>query len=112
MLTVTFQDLGNGVILRCEGKILRGSEATILCAAVQRYRRDIILDLSKVHEIDPAGVGALIALQAAGVYLKLMNPNSHVCEVLSDAGIETIFEISFSAPQPEQHESLTSQAAC
>jgi STAS domain len=99
------------VNLRCEGKILRGSEAAILCAATRQHPRNIILDLGKVDEIDAAGVGALIALQAAGIYLKLMNPTKQVCEVLSQAGAEPIFEISCSTAKPEQHEWFTSEVS-
>jgi anti-anti-sigma regulatory factor len=45
-----------------------------LCTVVRQESRNVVLDLSKVDAIDAAGVGALIALQAAGVYLRLLNP--------------------------------------
>jgi anti-anti-sigma regulatory factor len=38
-----------------------------------------VLDLTQVDAIDAAGIGALASLQAAGVYLKLMNPTDK-CE--------------------------------
>jgi len=53
-----------------------------LCAAVQQQGRDVILDLRKVDAIDAAGIGALVSLQAAGIYLKLMAPSEHVREIL------------------------------
>ena len=94
MLTVNVKDSSDVVILYCVGRIIRGEETAILCAAVQRHGRNIILDLSKVDGIDAAGVGALIALQAAGIYLRLMNPTKPVREVLRVTGLASVFEIS------------------
>lgn len=65
MLTVTVQNLGDAEILQCQGRIVRGEETTILCAAVQQHGRDISLDLSGVSTIDAAGIGLLVSLQAA-----------------------------------------------
>jgi anti-anti-sigma factor len=93
MLSVTVEDLGDVVILHCLGRIIRGDETAILCAVVQRHERDIILDLRKVDAIDAAGIGLLISLQAAGIYLRLMDPNEHVREVLRVAGLDSVFEI-------------------
>ena len=93
MLSVTVEDLGEVVILRCLGRVVRGAETAILCPAVQHHGRDIILDLRKVDAIDAAGIGVLISLQAAGIYLKLMDPNEHVREVLRVTGLESVFEI-------------------
>jgi anti-anti-sigma factor len=93
MLSVTVEDLGEVVILRCLGRIVRGTETAILCAAVRQQGRDIILDLRRVDAIDAAGIGVLISLQAAGIYLKLMDPSEHVREVLRFTGLESVFEI-------------------
>jgi anti-anti-sigma factor len=68
-----------------------------LCAARRHYGRNIILDLTRVDGIDAAGVGALISLQAAGVYLKLMNPNKAIREVLRVTGLDSVIEICSSA---------------
>jgi len=82
MLTVTVKDLGNAVTLFCKGRIVHGYETAILCAAVRRHGHDLTLDLSEVDGIDAAGMGALIALQSAGVYLKLKNIARRVRETL------------------------------
>ena len=66
MLTVTVDDLGEVVILRCLGRIVRGTETAILCTAVRQHGHNIILDLRKVDAIDAAGIGLLVSLQAAG----------------------------------------------
>ena len=93
MLKVTIQKLGGVAILRCQGRIVRRQETTILCAAVQQNGRDVILDLSKVDAIDAGGLGALVSLRAAGIYLKLMDPTAQVREILRVTKLDSIFEI-------------------
>jgi anti-anti-sigma factor len=93
MLRVTIEELGETVILHCAGRIVRGYEAAILCAAGKRRERKTVLDLSQVDAIDAAGVGALISLQAAGIYLQLLNPTKAVREILRVTGLDSIFEI-------------------
>jgi len=93
VLTVTVKDLGDAVTLFCKGTIVSGAEAAILCAAVRQYGRELILDLSEVDGIDADGVGALIALQSAGVYFKLKHLARRVRETLQVRGVESIFEI-------------------
>ncbi len=93
MLNVNVEDLGEVVILHCLGRIVRGTETAILCVSVRQQGRAVILDLREVDAIDAAGIGALISLQAAGIYLKLMDPSEHVREVLRVTELESIFEI-------------------
>src|SRR5215475_759303 len=93
MLTVTTQTVADTVILHCRGRLVRGEESALLCAAVRHHGRDVVLDLAEVNAIDAAGIGALVSLQAAGVYLKLMNPTEAVREVLRLTGMESVFEI-------------------
>jgi anti-anti-sigma factor len=94
VLTVIIDNLSESVVLRCHGRIVRGEESTLLCAAVKHHGRDVVLDLGGVSAIDAAGIGALVSLQAAGVYLKLVNPTEPVREVLRLTGLEKVFEIS------------------
>jgi anti-anti-sigma factor len=93
MLTVTVKDFDDGVVLQCEGRIVKGHETAILCSAVQHAGRDVTLDLRKVDAIDAAGIGSLVSLQASGVYLKLLNPTEPVREVLRVTQLDSIFEI-------------------
>ncbi len=93
MLTVTIENLDAIVILRCRGRIVRGEETAISCAAVQQQERNIILDLTEVESIDAAGIGLLVSLQAAGMYLTLMNPAKQVREILRITQADSIFEI-------------------
>ena len=101
MLTVTVENLGEVSILRCLGRIVRGCETAILCPAAQQHGRSVIVDLTQVDAIDAAGIGALVALQAAGVYLTLMNPSQQVRELLKVTKLDSIFEIRESRPASE-----------
>lgn len=92
MLTVTVEDLGEVVILRCVGRMVSGNETAILCAAVQQHGRNVVLDLREVDAIDAAGIGSLISLQAAGIYLRLKNLTEPVREVLRVTKLESVFE--------------------
>jgi anti-anti-sigma factor len=93
MLTVTTEQFGDVVTLRCRGRIVRGQETAILCAAVAQQGRNLVLNLSGVDAIDAAGIGLLVSLQAAGIYLKLVNPTTQVREILSVTQLESVFEI-------------------
>jgi len=93
VLHVTIEEKDETVILHCIGRIVRGHETALLCAAAGRYGRNVILDLTEVDAIDAAGAGALISLQAAGIYLQLRNPNKAIVEVLRVTRLDSVFEI-------------------
>jgi anti-anti-sigma factor len=94
VLNVTIEKLAETVVLHCVGRIVRGDETALLCAAVGQHGRNIILDLEKTDAIDAAGIGALISLHAAGVYLRLINPSKAIREVLRFTHLDSIFEIA------------------
>ena len=98
MLTVITKNLSDAVILQCSGRLVRGEETALLCSAIQQHGRTVILDLQAVDAIDAAGIGVLVSLQAAGVYLKLTNPNAQVRELLRITKLESVFEICESLP--------------
>ena len=98
MLSVTTRNVDGTVVLRCQGRLVHGEESALLCAAVRHHGREVVLDLADVTAIDAAGIGALVSLQAAGVYLKLMNPSEAVREVLRLTGLEKVFEICEQRP--------------
>jgi anti-anti-sigma factor len=106
MLTVTAENIAGVLVLRCLGRIVRSHETSILCTVVRQESRNVVLDLSKVDAIDAAGVGALIALQASGVYLRLLNPTQQVREVLRVTGLDSIFEICESRSTAATAESI------
>jgi len=93
MLTVTVKESDGGVVLQCQGRLVRGDETAILCAAVRQEGRNATLDLTGVDAIDAAGIGSLVSLQASGIYLTLLNPTDQVREVLRVTQLDSIFEI-------------------
>ena len=93
-MNVTVESVRGVVTVRCQGRLVRGQETTLLCAVIQLHRRDIILDLSGVTAIDAAGIGALVSLQAAGSYLRLVGPSLVVRQILRLTSLDSVFEIS------------------
>jgi anti-anti-sigma regulatory factor len=69
--SITVETFDEMTVLRCLGRIVRGYENVLLCSAAQQEGQNVVLDLTQVDAIDAAGIGALVSLQAAGVYLKL-----------------------------------------
>jgi anti-anti-sigma factor len=99
MLKLKVEENEQGVVLHCNGALVRGEETNLLCTAVGHYGKTVILDLTHVNTIDAGGIGALIALQTAGIYLTLENPTKTVREVLHVTGMDSVFEIrDFPAP--------------
>jgi anti-anti-sigma factor len=93
-LNVTVESARGVVTVRCQGRLVRGQETALLCAVFQQHGRDIILDLSGVTAIDAAGIGALVSLQAAGTYLRLVGPSLAVRQVLRLTSLDSVFEIT------------------
>lgn len=94
VLNVTVESVRRVVTVRCRGRLVRGQETALLCAVIQQRERDVILDLSGVTAIDAAGIGALVSLQAAGTYLRLVRPSLAVHHVLRLTSLDSVFEIS------------------
>ena len=110
MLNVTVKDLSDAVMLQCSGRLVHGEETALLCAAVQQHGRTVILDLQEVDTIDAAGIGVLVSLQAAGIYLKLLKPTAQVRDLLRITKLESVFEISDAAPVSEETEQYLANA--
>jgi anti-anti-sigma factor len=106
VLTVTVHNLAGIIVLRCHGRLVSGEESVLLCAAVRHHEHEVILDLAEVTAIDAGGIGALVSLQAAGIYLKLLNPTEPVRTVLRLTGMDSLFEIcddqSLAEPRPQR----------
>jgi anti-anti-sigma factor len=101
LLTITRHRIADTVVLRCHGRIVHGDESALLCAALHNQGNDIVLDLEGVSAIDAAGIGALLSLQASGIYLKLMKPTEAVWSVLRLTRMESVFEICDELPPME-----------
>ena len=106
MLTINVESISEAVVLRCSGRIVCGHETALLCSAMQQESRNVVVDLTEVDAIDAAGVGALLSLQAAGVYLKLLNPSRQVRGILKVTRLNSIFEICESQSIAETKQSM------
>ena len=95
MLNITIESARRVVTVRCQGRLVCGLESALFGACVPYHRREvIILDLSGITAIDAAGIGALVSLQAAGTYLRLVDPSETVRQVLRLTNLHSVFDIS------------------
>jgi anti-anti-sigma factor len=102
LFNVTIESARDLVTVRCQGRLVRGQETALLCVAIQQHGRDIILDLSGVTAIDAAGIGALVSLQAAGTYVRLVGPSLAVRHVLRLTNLDSVFDICESECNEEE----------
>lgn len=100
MLVVNIQNLENGVLLRCTGRIVAGEEVNILrsVALAHSDRQEIVLDLANVSTLDGAGMGMLAFLQGrtrgTGLRLCIQNPSPRVRQLLELTNLDSILEIT------------------
>ncbi|MFB3905315.1 MAG: STAS domain-containing protein [Acidobacteriota bacterium] len=88
-------------ILDLEGKIRIGSETQALRAQIQALTsagvRSLLLDLTKITEIDSCGIGELVVTYATaakrGGKVKLLGLNPRVHSLLSITKLLTLFEV-------------------
>ena len=99
MLSVHIENIGEMVVIECEGRIVRSEAAFELRNAVylQSDARIIVLDLSEVTAIEGGGLGMLVFLQRWAhdhdIRLKLLNPRQSVRDRLEHASSMRGFEI-------------------
>ena len=99
-LTIQTQISGDVYILRCDGRIVFGDEGAVLRERVRNMlsgTSKIVVDLSRVHSIDSAGLGMLVGLLVSarnrGGDLKLVSPNKRVNDSLRRTNLDTIFGV-------------------
>jgi len=98
-LSLDTRKVGHVTIVRCNGRIVAGSESESLRAHVTwllRDRRSIILDLGEIEFIDSSGLGTIVRTltstrQARGE-LKLCNVPEHVRKVLELSHLTKLFD--------------------
>jgi anti-anti-sigma factor len=93
VITISIESVNCGAILKCQGRIVRGEETLLLCAAIRQRRGTIILDVGGVEAIDAAGIGMLVSLQATGVYLVVLNPSEQVRNALRLTEVDSILQV-------------------
>lgn len=99
LLSLDTRQVGRVTIVRCQGRIIAGSESESLRAHVTwllHDRRSIVLHLGDVGFIDSSGLGTMVralasARQARGD-LKLSNVPEHVRKVLEMTRLTTVFD--------------------
>ena len=100
-LSIEEKDCEGVVILRLDGRITVGKEATALRSSVDGLngsgKRNLVLDLAKVDYIDSTGLGALVmianSMRKNGGNVKLLNLNRRNIELLVMTKLATVFEI-------------------
>jgi len=117
MLNINVEKTGDVAVVKCTGRIVRGTEVFTLRDAVFSAKdiRIVVIDLSDVEMLDAGGLTALLSLlqwaRGRNVQLKLVNPSHFVNEVLTRTGLDRVFEIStfehalFVLGAPEWHHS-------
>src|SRR5579863_6578953 len=98
-LSLETREVGRVTIVRCNGRIVAGSESESLRAHVAwllRDRRSIVLHLGEVGFIDSSGLGTIVrtltsSRQVRGD-LKLCNVPEHVLKVLEMSRLTTLLE--------------------
>jgi anti-anti-sigma factor len=87
-------------IFRCEGKLTSSTAAQFrepIHEAITASKR-VVLDLSKVKNMDSSGLGVLVSLwvsaKRAGCELKLISLSERVSELLHLTSLDKLFAIS------------------
>jgi len=99
VLRITLKSIEGTTIVGCHGQIAQDEETPLLCLVVGLGDRAVILDLTHTTAIDRSGFGALISLQAAGIFLTLRNPSEHILRELRLRQMQSLFQISWCAPE-------------
>jgi anti-anti-sigma factor len=100
MLSINVEKTGDVAVVRCAGRLVRGTEIFTLRNAVFSANdiRIVVIDLSDVEMLDAGGLTALLSLRQwarnRNVQLKLVNPSHFVNEVLTRTGLDHVFDIS------------------
>ena len=99
LLSLETRQVGRVTIVRCQGRIIAGSESESLRAHVAwllRDRRSIVLHLGEVGFVDSSGLGTMVRALASTRQvrgdLKLCNVPEHVRKVLDMTRLTTIFD--------------------
>lgn len=90
--------MGDVVVVRCSGRIVRGESVRRLRNAVvtEADTRIVVLDLSDVESLDAGGLTALVSLRhwtrSHAIQLRLVNPSRFVREMLERTRLDRMFD--------------------
>jgi anti-anti-sigma factor len=104
MLKVDIQSAPPVVTLICSGRIVLGVEAeTLRCATKSRAERHLLLELSRVHTIDAAGLGLLVELhvwaQQRSARLSVANPSLPARRLIALASLDRVLHFTGLPPE-------------
>jgi anti-anti-sigma factor len=99
MLKVDIRSAPPAVTLFCAGRMTLGVEAeTLRCVATSRSERHLLLEMSKVHGIDAAGLGLLVELhhwaRRRSANLIVVNPSLRTHRMLALTRLDQVLNIS------------------
>jgi anti-anti-sigma factor len=114
-LQLHFSNLANGIMIRCEGRIVCGGATEELERRVRHLLplvRHIVLELTQVSFVDSGGLGLLVRLMTSarhsGGDVKLAAPSPQVTKLLETTALARVFELFHS---PEEALSFLAQGA-
>ena len=103
------------LLVHCSAELRAGDEFDLLCPASQSMGK-LALEMKDVTRMDPVIVSGLIALQAAGMDVTIVNPSEAVCSALRTKDSEGLFEILWTedatGQKLSQERSMNPSLAC
>jgi anti-sigma B factor antagonist len=104
-LSLETRNLGDVMIVHCQGRIVYRDEAASLSQVVEEilgYTDKLVVDLSGVQSIDSAGIGELVLLytraQEKNVSLKVAGANTLVRTLLDLTNVDRVLDVQPSIP--------------
>jgi anti-anti-sigma factor len=99
MLKIDIQSAPPMATLVCCGRLVLGVEAeTLRCLATSRPEKHLLLDLSRLHGMDAAGLGLLVELhcwaQEHSARLTIANPSPPANRLISLTGLNRVLDLS------------------
>jgi anti-sigma B factor antagonist len=100
-LKMTNREVEGVAVLALDGRIVLGEETSALREKVKSLlgegKKNIVLNLSNVTQIDSSGLGALVtaysSAKSGGASLRLSNLGSRFNELLQITKLYTVFEV-------------------
>jgi len=99
-LRLSTRNLGNVLVVDCDGRIVFGDESLLLRERVKdllKEYKQIVINLERVTYIDSGGLGTLVGLYSSargmGGAVKLAKLTHRVGELLQVTKLVTVFEV-------------------
>jgi anti-anti-sigma factor len=104
-LSLTTRSVGDTTIIDCVGRLVYGSEATVLRIKVKALIalgvKAIVLNLAGCTYIDSGALGVLTGLQMSaqhgGCHIRLVNPTARTANLLQTTNLTNFFDVAASA---------------